>query len=130
MTDENCIFPIQSENINIQSTRKPLQVFCNMPAEMPYHSIHFVGYENKEGKTHVQKDVIKCQRYVRLYNIIRSEWGTGCLPTKIKMPGMETPSACLNLAKTGWVFSVNCKVYSNHQLSQAGLTIGNERIAR
>lgn len=23
---------------------------------------------------------------------------------------METPSACLNLAKTGWVFSVNCKV--------------------
>lgn len=57
MTDENCIFPIQSENINIQSTRKPLQVFCNMPAEMPYHSIHFVGYENKEGKTHVQKDV-------------------------------------------------------------------------
>lgn len=46
-----------------------------------------------------------------LCDIIRSEWGTGCLPAKIKTPGMETLSACPNLAKTGWVFSVNYKVY-------------------
>lgn len=42
MTDDNYIFPIQSENINIQSTRKPLQAFCNIPAEMTYHSIHCI----------------------------------------------------------------------------------------
>ncbi len=56
MTDKNCIFPIQSENINIQSTRKPLQAFCNISAEISYlHSGHSTKRLKIDGTTRVCK---------------------------------------------------------------------------
>lgn len=91
--------------------------FMNVLASIHTNSINFTFlldtkiWKVKLTSKRMSLDVVKCQRHVRLYDIIRSGWGTGCLPAKIKTPGMETPSACPNWAKTGWVFSVNCKVY-------------------
>ena len=74
MTDKNCIFPIQSENINIQSTRKPLQAFCNISAEMSYlqYVVSDSGHSTKRLKIDGTTRVCKTMKYNDLHLSLHS----------------------------------------------------------
>ena len=74
MTDKNCIFPIQSENINIQSTRKPLQAFCNISAEMSYlqYIVADSGHSTKRLEIDGTTRVCKTMKYNDLHLSLHS----------------------------------------------------------
>ena len=74
MTDKNCIFPIQSENINIQSTRKPLQAFCNISAEMSYlqYIVADSGHSTKRLKRGGTTRICKAMKYSGLHLSLHS----------------------------------------------------------
>ncbi|SHE47222.1 hypothetical protein SAMN05444349_102224 [Bacteroides faecichinchillae] len=74
MTDKNCIFPIQSENINIQSTRKPLQAFCNISAEISYlqYIVADSGHSTKRLKIDGTTRVCKTMKYNDLHLSLHS----------------------------------------------------------